>query len=171
MRGAGVAGTGVGGLHLGGLGAGFAEALEVGPALQHLDGARELLLDRRAAFLRQIAFSATILAIEIPLGIAVAKGIPRNSRWTAPVLILPLIDLLILDLMMEEVDAGTGMVKELKLLGNQAPIFLLSSVGDNLSMTADYSSMGLAGVFQKPVDRVQLLNVLRMALPEPIATL
>ena len=78
-------------------------------------------------------------------------------------------DLLILDLMMEEVDAGTGMVKELKLLGNQAPIFLLSSVGDNLSMTADYSSLGLAGVFQKPVDRVQLLNVLRMALPEPVA--
>ncbi len=76
-------------------------------------------------------------------------------------------DLLILDLMMEEVDAGTGMVKELKLLGNQAPIFLLSSVGDNLSMTTDYSELGLAGVFQKPVDRVQLLNVLRMALPEP----
>ncbi len=78
-------------------------------------------------------------------------------------------DLLILDLMMEEVDAGTGMVKELKRLGNQAPIVLLSSVGDNLSMTTDYASLGLAGVFQKPVDRVQLLNVLRMALPEPAA--
>ena len=75
-------------------------------------------------------------------------------------------DLLILDLMMEEVDAGTGMIKELKLLGNQAPIFMLSSVGDHLSMTTDYASLGLAGVFQKPVDRVQLLNVLRMALPE-----
>ena len=78
-------------------------------------------------------------------------------------------DVLILDLMMEEVDAGTGMVKELKLLGNAAPIFLLSSVGDHLSMTTDYSSLGLAGVFQKPVDRVQLFNVLRMVLPEPVA--
>lgn len=76
-------------------------------------------------------------------------------------------DLLILDLMMEEVDAGTGLVKELRLLGNQAPIFMLSSVGDNLSMTVDYSELGLAGVFQKPIDRTQLLNVLRMALPEP----
>ncbi len=73
-------------------------------------------------------------------------------------------DLLILDLMMEAVDAATGMIKELKLLGNQAPIFMLSSVGDHLSMTTDYSSLGLAGVFQKPVDRTQLLNVLRMAL-------
>ncbi len=77
-------------------------------------------------------------------------------------------DLLILDLMMEEVDAGTGMVKELKLLGNEAPIFMLSSVGDHLNMTTDYASLGLAGVFQKPVNRAQLLNVLRMALePAP----
>ena len=76
-------------------------------------------------------------------------------------------DALIVDLMMEEVDAGTGMVKELRLLGNEAPIFMLSSVGDNLSMTTDYTALGLAGVFQKPVDRVQLLNVLRMSLPEP----
>ncbi len=78
-------------------------------------------------------------------------------------------DLLILDLMMEEVDAGTSMIKELKLFGNQAPIFMLSSVGDHLSMTTDYASLGLAGVFQKPVDRKQLLNVLRMALePAPV---
>ena len=76
-------------------------------------------------------------------------------------------DALIVDLMMEEVDAGTGMVKELRLLGNQAPIFMLSSVGDNLSMTTDYAGLGLAGVFQKPVDRTQLLTVLRMALSEP----
>ncbi len=75
-------------------------------------------------------------------------------------------DLLILDLMMEEVDAGTGLVKDIKLLGNQAPVFLLSSVGDNLSMTTDYTSLGLAGVFQKPVDRTHMLNVLRMALPD-----
>ena len=76
-------------------------------------------------------------------------------------------DALIVDLMMEEIDAGTGMVKELRLLGNRAPIFLLSSVGDNLSMTTDYSRLGLAGVFQKPVDRSQLLAVLRMSLSEP----
>ena len=78
-------------------------------------------------------------------------------------------DALIIDLMMEEVDAGTGMVKELRLLGNQAPIFMLSSVGDNLSMTIDTASLGLAGVFQKPVDRGQLLAVLRMSLPDPAA--
>ena len=74
-------------------------------------------------------------------------------------------DLIILDLMMEEVDAGTRFVKDLRLLGGDVPIFMLSSVGDHLSMTADYASLGLAGIFQKPIDRTIFLNVLRAALP------
>ena len=73
-------------------------------------------------------------------------------------------DLLIVDLMMEEIDAGTSFVKELKLLGNTAPIYLLSSVGDNLSMITDYTSLGLAGVFQKPIDHDNLLKVLKAKL-------
>lgn len=75
-------------------------------------------------------------------------------------------DLVIVDLMMEEVDAGTGLVQKLRLQGSGVPIFMLSSVGDNLNMTADYSSLGLAGIFQKPLDREVLLNVLRVALSE-----
>ena len=73
-------------------------------------------------------------------------------------------DLLIVDLMMEEVDAGTGLVEKLQLLGNQAPVFMLSSVGDNLSMTADYTTLGLSGVFQKPLSKDHLLAVIRAKL-------
>jgi DNA-binding response OmpR family regulator len=73
-------------------------------------------------------------------------------------------DLIIADLMMEEVDAGTAMVKELKLLGNTAPVIMLSSVGDDLNMEVDYSQLGLAGVFQKPVDNEHLLKVLQVKL-------
>ena len=47
------------------------------------------------AFGRQLMFSATVLALEIPLGIAVARGIPRDSRWTPLLLILLAIPLLI----------------------------------------------------------------------------
>ncbi len=75
-------------------------------------------------------------------------------------------DLIIVDLMMEEVDAGTGFVKEIQLLGNEAPVFMLSSVGDNLSMTIDYTSLGLAGVFQKPLRKEHLLTVLRSKLAQ-----
>jgi DNA-binding response OmpR family regulator len=70
-------------------------------------------------------------------------------------------DVVIVDLMMEEVDSGTSFVKELMALGSHVPIYMLSSVGDNLSMTTDYTSLGLAGVFQKPIDPETLVSVLR----------
>jgi DNA-binding response OmpR family regulator len=73
-------------------------------------------------------------------------------------------DLIILDLMMEEVDAGTLFVKELRLLENTAPIYMLSSVGDNLHLTTDYATLGLAGVFQKPIAKEQLLAILKAKL-------
>lgn len=75
-------------------------------------------------------------------------------------------DLIIVDLMMEEVDAGTGFARELQILQNLAPVFMLSSVGDNLNMTTDYSSLGLAGVFQKPLSKETLLAVLKAKLSE-----
>ena len=73
-------------------------------------------------------------------------------------------DLVMVDLMMEEVDAGTGLVKELKLLGNDKPVYMLSSVGDNLNQTIDYAELGLSGVFQKPIDNRHLLTVLKSKL-------
>jgi DNA-binding response OmpR family regulator len=73
-------------------------------------------------------------------------------------------DLVIVDLMMEEVDSGTAFVKELRLQGNQAPIYMLSSVGDSMSLSVDHVALGLAGVFQKPIDRATLLGVVRARL-------
>ena len=73
-------------------------------------------------------------------------------------------DLVIVDLMMEEVDSGTAFVKELRLLGNQAPIYMLSSVGDSMGLSADYTTLGLAGIFQKPISRDTLLTVLKARL-------
>lgn len=73
-------------------------------------------------------------------------------------------DLIIVDLMMEEVDAGTNFVRELRLLGNQAPILMLSSTGDNLAMAVDTSQLGLAGVLQKPVGKERLLSLIKAKL-------
>jgi DNA-binding response OmpR family regulator len=70
-------------------------------------------------------------------------------------------DLVIVDLMMEEVDAGTNFVKELKLLGCNVPIYMLSSVGDSLNMSTSYAELGLAGVLQKPVSPASLMALLR----------
>ncbi|HOX42034.1 MAG TPA: response regulator [Myxococcota bacterium] len=69
-------------------------------------------------------------------------------------------DLILADLMMEEVDSGTGFVKELKRLGSQVPVYLLSAVGDELSGQVDTGALGLAGVFQKPIQAKILLGAL-----------
>jgi two-component system chemotaxis response regulator CheY len=69
-------------------------------------------------------------------------------------------DLIIVDLMMEEIDSGTDFVKELKAAGRKVPIYMLSSAGKELNMTTDYSSLGLDGVFQKPLDPKLLLKIL-----------
>jgi DNA-binding response OmpR family regulator len=74
------------------------------------------------------------------------------------------VDCIIVDLMMEEIDAGTSFVKELRAMGNTAPILMLSAVGDDLAMEADYSDLGFAGIFQKPVDPDHLIAVLNAKL-------
>mgnify|MGYP000377394703 CR=1 FL=1 len=73
-------------------------------------------------------------------------------------------DLVIVDLMMEEVDAGTSLVMRLKAQGNTAPVFLLSSVGEQLGRSIDYHQLGLAGVFQKPIEPATLLKTLKQHL-------
>jgi DNA-binding response OmpR family regulator len=73
-------------------------------------------------------------------------------------------DLIIADLMMEEIDAGTNLVKELKLAGNKAPIFMLSSMGDQLDVATGYQQLGLDGVFQKPVNAEALLRTIKAKL-------
>jgi len=73
-------------------------------------------------------------------------------------------DLMIVDLMMEEVDAGTSFVKELKALGNDKPVYMLSSTGDNLNRMIDYNELGLTGIFQKPIAKDKLLSVIKTKL-------
>ncbi|HEB61036.1 MAG TPA: response regulator [Phycisphaeraceae bacterium] len=73
-------------------------------------------------------------------------------------------DFIIVDLMMEEVDAGTLFAKELKALGNTAPVYMLSSVGKDLGRTIEPTELGLDGVFQKPIDKDSLLETLKQKL-------
>lgn len=74
-------------------------------------------------------------------------------------------DLIIVDLMMEEVDAGTNFVKEVKALGGATPpIYMLSSVGDNLNMNTSYEDLGLTGVLQKPINPALLTSTLKSKL-------
>jgi DNA-binding response OmpR family regulator len=74
-------------------------------------------------------------------------------------------DFVIVDLMMEEVDSGASFARELKALRNTVPVYMLSSVGDDLSTSTDSVALGLDGVFQKPLAAATLLGVLKTRLP------
>lgn len=76
-------------------------------------------------------------------------------------------DLVIIDLMMEEVDAGMNLLRELHAAGNEAPVYLLSSMGDNMAMVTDTGDLGFAGVFQKPINHQSLLRTLETRLGTP----
>lgn len=73
-------------------------------------------------------------------------------------------DFILVDLMMEEVDAGLNFVKEIRLLNNKSPVYMLSSVGDNLSQTTSYTELGLDGVLQKPVHSNTLLKIIQASI-------
>jgi len=73
-------------------------------------------------------------------------------------------DLVLVDLMMESIDAGADFVRELRLLGNTAPVFLLSGAGDGMTDNVDYTEYGFSGVFQKPIKNERLLSVIKAKL-------
>jgi DNA-binding response OmpR family regulator len=73
-------------------------------------------------------------------------------------------DLIVIDLMMEEVDSGMNLVKELQLAGNRAPLYMLSSAGDQLFLNRSYAELGLDGLFQKPIQPQVLLSTLKQRL-------
>ncbi len=73
-------------------------------------------------------------------------------------------DFVMVDLMMESIEAGKTFVKELRLLDNNAPVYMLSSVGDALAANIDVTELGLQGVFQKPIEPNTLLKTLEVKL-------
>jgi DNA-binding response OmpR family regulator len=73
-------------------------------------------------------------------------------------------DIMLVDLMMEEIDSGVNFIKKIKAAGATIPIFMLSSVGDNLDQNTDYSQLGLSGVLQKPISPKILISTLAAKL-------
>ncbi|MDX9755104.1 MAG: response regulator [bacterium] len=73
-------------------------------------------------------------------------------------------DAMIIDLMMENVDSGTTVAQQLKAEGYPGPMYMLSSAGDAVRYNLDARELGLAGIFQKPIDPKLLITTLKKAL-------
>jgi len=72
--------------------------------------------------------------------------------------------LIIVDLMMEEIDSGVHFVRDIHALGSTPPVYMLSSVGDNMNTNISFAELGLTGLLQKPIDPDKLLSVLKAQL-------
>ncbi len=75
-------------------------------------------------------------------------------------------DVVIVDLMMENVDSGTTVARELKNSNFGGLVYMLSSAGDTVRYNLDARELGLAGIFQKPVAPEALIATLRAKFPE-----
>lgn len=98
--------------------------------------------------MRQILESHGYRVIEAPDG---ESGL-RAFREHRP-------DLVIVDLMMEEIDSGVHFMREVRSTDPGTPVYLMSSVGDSLTMTTNAAELGFSGVLQKPVNGARLIAV------------
>jgi len=73
-------------------------------------------------------------------------------------------DLILVDMMMETVDAGVKVAEKINEIGCKVPIFLLSSIGEATSYNLDISAIGFAGVIQKPIIPSMLIPLLKKKL-------
>lgn len=73
-------------------------------------------------------------------------------------------DLILCDMMMERIDAGTKVAEELNRKNLNVPIFLLSSIGDATASNIEIDKLGFNGVFQKPVNPEHLISTIKKTL-------
>ncbi len=69
--------------------------------------------------------------------------------------------------MMESVDSGVQLSQSLKESGYAGPMYLLSSAGDSVRFNLDPRELGLAGIFQKPIQHDLLVRTLKSKLHVP----
>ena len=72
--------------------------------------------------------------------------------------------LVLCDMMMERVDAGTKVAEMIRKEDKQIPLYLLSSIGNATASNINVSELGFSGVLQKPVDPDMLISNIKKAL-------
>ena len=72
-------------------------------------------------------------------------------------------DFVLVDMMMERVDAGIKLAQGIKKQAS-VPVYMLSSMSDGLQGQTDPKALGLDGALQKPVDPEVLISVVKRAL-------
>lgn len=73
-------------------------------------------------------------------------------------------DLVLCDMMMEEMDSGMQAAQKIKRFNSDIPIYLLSSLADDIAATTQIREFGFIGYIQKPVDPARLVDIVQSIL-------
>ena len=73
-------------------------------------------------------------------------------------------DLVLCDMMMERVDAGSKVAEIIRKDDKKTPVYLLSSIGNATASNISASDLGFNGVMQKPVDPDNLISQIKKSL-------
>lgn len=73
-------------------------------------------------------------------------------------------DLILCDMMMEKIDAGSRVAEELRKKNVSVPIYLLSSIASATASNIEIDQLGFSGILQKPVDPELLVSVIRRSI-------
>lgn len=73
-------------------------------------------------------------------------------------------DMVLCDMMMEQVDAGSKAAEIIRKEDKKTPIYLLSSIGNATSNNVSIFELGFNGIFQKPVDPDYLFSEIKKVL-------
>ncbi|MFO7974291.1 MAG: hydrogenase maturation protease [Candidatus Hydrogenedentota bacterium] len=107
---------------------------------------------------------ATLRIVLEAEGFSVGEASNGEEGWKAIERVKP--DAILIDLMMESVDSGSAVAQKLKESGYQGPVYMLSSAGDTVRYNLDARELGLAGIFQKPIDPKTLVATLKAKLKD-----
>jgi len=73
-------------------------------------------------------------------------------------------DAIVAELVNHTAADGRGLAERLRALGSKAPCYILSSAADALIGTVSLHSLGITGVFMKPVDVALVIQTLKACL-------
>jgi DNA-binding response OmpR family regulator len=73
-------------------------------------------------------------------------------------------ELIICDIMMEKIDTGIRLVREIRDKNKKIPIYLLSDIGKLTSANIDIYELGCNGALQKPYDVDELLKTVKQGM-------
>jgi DNA-binding response OmpR family regulator len=76
-------------------------------------------------------------------------------------------DAILIDLLLEQVEASDVIADKLKEIGSRIPIYIVSTAADALIGAVGLRELGLSGVFLKPVEPAVIVQTLKTRLGVP----